>query len=188
MDRGSGRGLQRTDFAPGAITRFTPAALGSNWQKIHALAAYRLDEFLGRMKTPARITSTFRTPDANRAAAGASTSRHLPDSSGLSNAFDVWFTDSTFFAPGRAESYMRAARLSGFNGVGFYKGKPLVHVDVRPSPWSWLGEKIQTADGRKTMRFYPRDQIFAVLAGSTGVAAIAIAIALAAFLARRQSS
>jgi hypothetical protein len=187
LERGQGRGLIRADFGAGVITRFTPASLGPHWEKIHALAAYRLDEFLARAAVPFTITSTYRTPNANTAAAGSASSRHLPDAAGLSNAFDVWLRDPAFFTRDRAQELMRLARAAGFNGVGFYKGKPLIHVDVRPSPWSWLGEKIQTADGKQTMRFYPRNEIFDVLTGSAGVVGVAIFALALFFFGRRHS-
>jgi len=188
MERGQGRGLTRADFGAGVITHFTPASLGPHWEKIHAIAAYRLDEFLRRAAVPFTITSTYRTPSANTAAAGSKASRHLPDAAGLSNAFDVWLRDPAFFNRDRAQELMRLAREAGFNGVGFYKGKPLIHVDVRPSPWSWLGEKIQTADGKQTMRFYPRDKIFDVLTGTAaGVAGVVVLALALLFFGRRHS-
>lgn len=187
IEQGRGRGLARSDFGAGKLSRFTPAALGPNWERIHALAAYRLDAFLEAVKVPVTITSSYRSPAQNTAAAGASTSRHLPDSAGLSNAFDVWFRDPSFFTRDRVSEIIRHARAVGFNGVGFYKGKPLVHVDVRATPWSWIGEKVQLADGRQVMKFFPRDQLLDVIAGSAGVASVVALVALAILLARRSS-
>lgn len=180
-ERGANRGLTAADFGPGGITMFKPAQLGPNWQKVHALAAFRLDAFLRKIRVPFQITSTFRSAEANEAADGAATSRHLPDARGLSNAFDLWLTDPAFFTRARVHGIMAAARAEGFNGVGFYAGKPLVHVDVRPAPWSWL----KLASGK----FAPRDRIADILAGPAPAIALggALLLILAVLMGRRRS-
>jgi hypothetical protein len=192
MERGNGRGLTTADFGAGKISSFSSGDLGTNWPKVHALAAYRLDAFLRRVNTPFKITSSYRSPAANVAAAGAGNSRHLPDAKGLSNAFDVYFSDpKSFFTRGHINGILGAARAEGLNGVGFYLGKPLVHVDVRPAPWSWLGEKVKDAAGNITMKFYPRDKIVDILAGPAAVAvgsAAALILLLALLVERKRPS
>ena len=145
--RGMNRKLRFSDFGSGKIDQFTISDFGPNWQKIHAVVGYRINEFKREVPYKIKITSSHRTPGQNKAAGGSKNSKHL-----TGNALDLWIYDPGFFFIDRLKHYVKLARKIGFNGVGIYKGKKLLHVDVRPKPGSWGGIQ-KTVGGRKSTRF-----------------------------------
>lgn len=145
--RGSGRKLALTDFGKGKIEKFTISELGKNWDKLEALAAYRLNDFLSSIPYKWTITSAFRTPEQNTAAGGVQNSPHLEG-----RAFDVWIYDPDFFRRDRLEYYVKLAGRVGFNGVGIYQAKQFLHMDVRPKAGSW-GAIQKVVNGKKTQTF-----------------------------------
>lgn len=189
------RGLTAGDFGPGKITLFDPASLGPNWKRISAASAYRVQKFLDEATTKIypgakfAFTSTYRSPSVNASTPGASaTSYHLPGKDGLSRAFDVWLYTPDFFDRSRLEALQALARKLELNGFGLYQYKQLVHVDTRPSWWTWGARDVKV--GGKTVReFIPRDKILSTIgrvAGAGGSAAI-LAAALLLFLNSRKS-
>lgn len=131
--RGEGRNLRESDFGNGRIDQLSRDDFGSGWMNVNALSAYRLNEFLrwvGATGVKWKLTSAWRSLARNKEEGGADNSRHL-----VGAAFDVWLFDPKFFQ--RITYYVDLARRVGFQGIGLYEGKPLVHMDNRAQRAGW---------------------------------------------------
>lgn len=153
-ERGTGRKLRSDDFGPGRIDGFSTGDLGRNWSDVDANSAYRLNQFMVGLRNAGRrykITSSARSREQNTDAGGAANSLHLVgDDRGAGDegarAFDVWIFDDRFFE--RLGYYVELAReRAGFNAVGLYEGKTLIHVDTRAGAPAGWGSKVR--DGKR---------------------------------------
>jgi len=170
--RGLNRRLTTSDFTAQKIFLFTPSDFGPTWQQMHAVVAYRLQDFLISIPHRFKITSAHRTPATNRAAGGSKNSRHM-----TGDATDVWITDPDFFERKTLETRVALARAAGFNGVGLYKGQKFFHLDVRPTPWLFGAER---AAGK--LKFFPKSEIFARIAAP--VAGVGVLLLVAFLIVR----
>ena len=125
-------------------------------------ALQRLRNVLGK---PLILTSAYRSPQHNVAVGGATGSQHLEGA-----AFDVRMDNHD------PEAFKRAAKASGFRGIGHYPRSGFMHIDTGPArTWGTPFPK-RPADARV---FAPEKESRPVLSTGTGrAAATGIAVAV----------
>jgi hypothetical protein len=148
------------NFSPAEIACKGTSSLLVNDEALDALQ--RLRNVLAK---PLILTSAYRSPQHNAAVNGATGSQHLEGA-----AFDVQMTNHD------PEAFERAAKASGFRGIGYYPASGFIHIDTGPArTWGTPFPK-RPADARV---FAPEPASRPILSTGTGrAAATGIAVAV----------
>lgn len=109
-------------------SNFTPREIACKGTGLILIDGYSMDclQFMRKIiGKPLIINSGYRSEAHNRAVGGATNSQHR-----LGKAFDIRITDAL-----SRETIHKAARASGFKGIGDYD--TFVHIDTRETPAYW---------------------------------------------------
>lgn len=99
------------------------AGLRCNFTLIHSMLVRPLQALRFRAERPLHITSGFRCQEHNEAEGGASNSYHVKGMAADFTCADL----EDVFAMITSDDYLRKR----FKGVGYYRMKNFIHVDVR---------------------------------------------------------
>ena len=96
---------------------------------LHPLLLQKLKGLRYKLAKPVIITSGFRCPDYNQKVSGVKGSYHL-----LGMAADIYVPEISL------NTLFSVAEEIGFNGIGFYPKRNILHLDIRPAGQAhWQG-------------------------------------------------